>query len=198
MNRAACRSWKGTEPSGHREAAGRPWTAGRAARDNAFVTAAIFGLIGVVVGALINGVVTALAQRRTERSERRAATRLVASELDTWNSLALAAEARPPEQLPQLHNAEPILWQSNRSVLARSLRDDDWEAVASAYAHVDALVSVLVFERDGTLADWRSREAKRLFGQMVDPIGEARVVLARASGDEEDERRPPRRRPVAA
>jgi hypothetical protein len=45
------------------------------------MTAAIFGLLGVIVGAVINGVVNGVLQRRIERSDLRSATRLVRSEL---------------------------------------------------------------------------------------------------------------------
>jgi hypothetical protein len=146
------------------------------------VTAAVFGLIGVVVGAVINGAVTAMVQRRAERSDRQSAARLVSTELARFRSIALEAARRSPEQLPQLRESTPILWQSQRAVLARGLDDADWEAVARAYAHVDALGSVLVFEPDGTLEDWRSREAQRLLQAMVQPVEQAFLALGRASG----------------
>jgi hypothetical protein len=146
------------------------------------MTAAIFGLLGVIVGAVINGVVTAALQRRTDRADQRSAARLVRSELVGYRSLALEAAQRPPDHLPQLQNATPVLWQSNRTVLARALSDQHWALVARAYAHVDALVSVLVFEPDGTLADWRSREARRLLDAMVTPVEEAAIALLEARG----------------
>jgi hypothetical protein len=143
------------------------------------MAAAIFGLIGVVIGALINGIVTWLSQRRKDEATERSAKRLVANELGTWLVLAREAQARPPEHLPQLRKTTPLLWQSNRSLLARSLTDTDWDLVATAYAHVDALGSVLIFGNDGTLEDWRSREAKRLFEEMLDPVETARGALLR-------------------
>lgn len=146
------------------------------------MTAAIFGLLGVIVGGVINGVVTATLQRRNERSDQRSAARLVRSELVGFGSLGLEAAKRSPEQLPQLRNATPVLWQSNRAVLARALSDEHWALVARAYAHVDALLSVLVFEADGTLVDWRSREAQRLLGALIEPATEAAVALRRAAG----------------
>jgi hypothetical protein len=145
------------------------------------VTAAIFGLIGVVIGAVINGAVTSWHQRRVERSDFRSAARLVRSELVQFRSLGLEAARRPPEHLPQLQDATPILWQSNRGVLARSLSDQDWNLVARAYAHVDALTSVLVFEPDGTLIAWRSNEAQRLLAEMIEPVEAAAVALRQAS-----------------
>jgi hypothetical protein len=141
------------------------------------MAAAIFGLLGVIVGGLINGVVSWLAQRRKDEATALSAKRLVANELGTWFVLAREANARSPEQLPQLRKAAPTTWQSNRSVLARSLSDADWDVVAIAYAHIDALGSVLVFEPDGTLEDWRTREAKRLFEAMLEPVEKARGAL---------------------
>jgi hypothetical protein len=146
------------------------------------MTAAIFGLLGVIVGGVINGVVTAVLQRRTDVSDQRGAARLVRSELVTFRGLALEAGQRSPEQLPQLRDATPLLWQSNRAVLARALTDEHWALVARAYAHVDAVLSVLVFDADGTLADWRRREAQRLFEDMIKPVEEAALALGRAAG----------------
>src|SRR3954452_15287485 len=99
------------------------------------MTAAIFGLLGVIVGGVINGVVTAALQRRTDRADQRSAARLVRSELVGYRSLALEATRRPPDHLPQLQNAAPVLWQSNRTVLARALPNGHWARVARAYAH---------------------------------------------------------------
>lgn len=146
------------------------------------MTAAIFGLIGVIVGAVINGAATALLQRRAERSDQRSAARLVRSELVRYWTLADEAGRRSPEDLPQLHEMTPILWQSYRAVLARALADEDWFLVARAYAHVDALAAVLVFESDGTLVDWRRYEAQRLLAAMIPPVKAAAKALGQAAG----------------
>ena len=89
------------------------------------MTAAIFGLLGVIVGAVINGAATALLQRRVERSDQRSAARLVRGELIRFWALAREAAQRSPEDLPQLRDNAQILWQSYRAVLARALTDDD-------------------------------------------------------------------------
>ena len=146
------------------------------------MTAAIFGLIGVIVGALINGTATMLLHRRTERSDARSAVRLVASELARFYLLAKASQQLPPDHLPQLHQSTPVVWESNRGVLARSLSSPDWKLVALAYARVDALNSVLIFEQDGTLVAWRSREAERLLGELLEPVTEAVDALATLAG----------------
>jgi hypothetical protein len=149
------------------------------------MTAAIFGLVGVVVGAVINAAMTGLLQKRTEASDRRTAARLVRSELVRYRSLAQEAALRPADQLPQLQEAAPVIWQSYRAVLARALREDEWSTVARAYAHVDALVSVLVFEPDGTLVEWRRREAQRLLTATIEPVEQAAATLRAGAGDVE-------------
>ena len=137
------------------------------------MSAALLGLLGVVVGAIITGIAPVLMQRRADRLERRSAARLVRSELVRFSTLARAAAQHSPEHLPQLHQIAPILWESYRAVLARVLTDEDWILVARAYAHVDAVTAVLVFEQDGTLVDWRRREAQRLLESMIQPVEEA-------------------------
>jgi hypothetical protein len=71
------------------------------------MTAAIFGLVGVVVGAFINGAAAAYSERRSEKSNRRSAARLVRNELVRLLALSRAAAQRPPEELPQLRDATP-------------------------------------------------------------------------------------------
>jgi hypothetical protein len=58
-------------------------------------------------------------------------------------------------------------------------------------AHVGALGSVQVFESDGTLEDWRSREAKRLFEDMLHPVETARGALLRRDDGGEGVPAPP-------
>lgn len=146
------------------------------------MTAAIIGLLGVIVGAIITGIGPILINRRTDLAERRSAARLVRTELVRFRTLANAAEQQSPENLPQLHEITPILWQNYRAVLAHALTDKDWVLVARAYAHVDALVAVLVFEHDGTLLDWRRREAQRLLEEMIGPVEQAATALLHATG----------------
>jgi hypothetical protein len=148
------------------------------------MTAAVFGLLGVVVGAVINGALSMIAQRRTERADLRSAARLVRTELVGFRALALEGTRRTADELPQLRGATPVLWHSNRALLSRGLVVKDWEAVALAYAHVDALLSVLVFEADGVLLDWRQREAWRLLAALVDPAEHAARALRVAAGVE--------------
>jgi hypothetical protein len=156
------------------------------ARSPNSVTAAVFGLIGVVVGALINGVVTGMLSRRAERSASRSAARLVLSELVRFYTLAVESDRLPPENLPQLRDIAPRVWQSQREILARSLSMEQWELVAGAYARVDALESVLVFDADGSLAEWRSGEAKRLLSYLIGPVEAAAAALAAAAGADHD------------
>jgi hypothetical protein len=64
------------------------------------MTAAIFGLIGVVIGALITGGTNDALQVRAERRELRAAARLMLQELtDTGAAIRYALELRDREFL---------------------------------------------------------------------------------------------------
>lgn len=152
---------------------------------------AVIGLIGVIVGAAINGGIASLREWRTQGADRRSAARLVSTELVKFHALALEARQRPPSQLPQLRDSAPIVWQSNRAVLARALENDDWDLVALAYAIVDALVSVLVFEPDGSLVNWRSGEVTRLLNAMVEPAEKAALALGKFAGVETELLPPP-------
>jgi hypothetical protein len=149
------------------------------------MTAAIFGLLGVIVGGVLNGLVSAWLERRARRSDGQTGARLVRSELVFFLAAAKRSASTPLEDLPQLRRATTELWQDNRSVLARSLNDRQWARVARAYAYVDALLSLLVFDPDGKLAPWRIEEGIRCSNSMIIPIQDALKALA--AGDDEGE-----------
>jgi hypothetical protein len=99
------------------------------------MTVAIFGLVGVIVGALVTGGADFLLERRREQREIRRARRLVANELATaavWVEALLINK-----RLPQTSSDEVLFslaeWDSYRQVLAGELNDETWEGLSAAY-----------------------------------------------------------------
>lgn len=94
------------------------------------MTAAIFGLVGVIIGGLLNGAVTAWQARRQEKADGRVAARLVHVELrDIYFLGAVAATLEVPPDTPFPTPA----WRNHQAVLARALSDKGWETVCGAY-----------------------------------------------------------------
>lgn len=98
------------------------------------MTAAIFGLLGVVVGGLLNGYVSSRAERRRDRAEGRAAARLLERELQSalggiraWCEKTSSADPLPEDVL------RFPAWKRYHLVAARSLPADDWDTVSDAY-----------------------------------------------------------------
>jgi uncharacterized membrane protein len=144
----------------------------------ASMAAAVFGLIGVIVGGVINGAVSWWLERGRQSSDAQSAGRLVQSELVFFRAAAREIQLHWPTELPQLRHAGNPLWQSNRAVLSRALRDEDWDAVQRAYAGIEAFLSLLVFDHDGNIVEWRVNEARRLASEMSGEIDRAVQVLA--------------------
>jgi hypothetical protein len=110
------------------------------------VTAAIFGLIGVIIGALITGGVSYALQVRLERRELRAVARLMLQELGSADLIRFALDRDDR----QLLDDEPIEdeWKRHHLLLARHLPDDDWDAVALGYGERMVVLSLLVGEEN--------------------------------------------------
>lgn len=147
------------------------------------MVAAIFGLVGVVIGGVLNGLVTAWLQHRTQHSDGKVSMRLVRGELGLFHNLAKRAASTSIPDLPQFRDADTKLWRTNRSVLARSLDDSQWSRVALAYSYIEALLSLLVFNPDGTLDRWRITEGEKLLRKMIDPIWKALQALGDQAED---------------
>lgn len=94
---------------------------------------AIFGLVGVVVGALITGGVDYVLDRRRERATLRAALRLIGDEYKDLLGvvdLALMASAWPRSHRYSRLILTADQWERNRDVLAAQLSPVDWELIA--------------------------------------------------------------------
>jgi hypothetical protein len=98
------------------------------------MTAAIFGLVGVMVGGVISGVVAAYAARRVARADARVACRLLERELRgaaegmlRW--IADGSTAHPDRTKVLLFPA----WKQHHAVAARALSDAAWNPISDTY-----------------------------------------------------------------
>jgi hypothetical protein len=101
------------------------------------MSAAIFGLIGVVIGALVTGGVTFFLEWRRERAALRAGLRLVGEELkDMLLEVQIMVDMRawgPPEVRQGLGGRiSHEQWDRHRDVFAAQLSPTDWVKIAGA------------------------------------------------------------------
>ena len=136
------------------------------------MTAAVFGLVGVVIGALITGGTNYVLQVRAERREIRAAARLMLQELtNTGAAIRYAIELDDREFLRGATSEDE--WRTHHLLLARHLSDEEWDAVALGYGE-GTVALVLV---DGLQPDeWQAKA--REIADIVDDG--CRVLLTRA------------------
>jgi hypothetical protein len=104
------------------------------------MTAAIFGLIGVIVGGLVTGGVQIWVEHLRKRGELRIAKRLVDSEL---HSVALdlgrlATDGITPAEWRKEQLLPSSAWREHRAILAE-LPDADWEQLYVVYDGIEAM-----------------------------------------------------------
>jgi hypothetical protein len=96
------------------------------------MTAAIFGLVGVIVGGLINAAVAAWQARQADKASARTGARLVALELGG----AAAVLMLNPHQEGRRQFSDAA-WRAYRDALARTLSDEDWDVLTQAYEVIE-------------------------------------------------------------
>lgn len=83
---------------------------------------AIFGLVGVVVGAVVTGGVDLVLEKLRERTERRRMRRLIAGELQTlWVQLDVAVAEGVTPRVPISDYLPDDVWLSSRPLLASAV-----------------------------------------------------------------------------
>lgn len=117
---------------------------------------AIFGLVGVLVGALITGGGDFLMERRRESRAFRRSKRLVAEELHTiWVHMTLLVEdGRTPTAMNDQTAARFLpteTWAAHREVLADDrLSDDVWNVLPTLFSNAESLRFYLLSLPSGT------------------------------------------------
>jgi hypothetical protein len=100
------------------------------------MTAAIFGLVGVIIGGLVNAAVAAWQAWRAHKASARTGARLVALELrDAAAVLMLNPGAAAHQE--GLQQFSDTAWNAYRDALARMLSDEDWEVLTQAYEVIE-------------------------------------------------------------
>lgn len=105
------------------------------------MAAAVFGLIGVIIGGVINFVATVYQQNRTDRSARHSIARLTYDDFLHWQSTlvrALAAGSWWPDS--SLLKTQTNI--ADRKVLLGDLDDEPSQDVADAQGWMEYLISV--------------------------------------------------------
>jgi hypothetical protein len=110
--------------------------------------AAVFGLMGVIVGALITSIAGFYLVRRREKKDARAARRIIQSELK--EAAQAIREALGAAEWPAgwTKKAWSESWSKYRPVLAVDMKDDQsFAAVASAYLFMELLETGLAAKK---------------------------------------------------
>jgi hypothetical protein len=104
------------------------------------MTAAVFGLVGVVIGGLLNGGITWAVTRATRKKQQRVALRLVTDELVfTVGALQTILTAKQwPSYGHGIMDAQE--WREHKLVLAEMLPRDTWTRVCGFYRSLGAFL----------------------------------------------------------
>lgn len=128
------------------------------------MTVAIFGLIGVIVGGVLNAVVSVVIEKRGQRAAGKVAARMLATEMEI-NDWAVST-ALTDQSTSTLDRLKDIQWLARREILAGVLSDAAWAATEDYYTSVGTAREMLaLYEGE-----------ERLQGIMVKSAG----VLANA------------------
>jgi hypothetical protein len=139
------------------------------------LTEAIFGLVGVVIGAVITGGGEYIMRRRDERAQVRAAARLAHSELgDAEDKLGWALESGDydivkPDDFP----AER--WRQHEALFARLLTGDEWSTLERGYVRAQRLGRLISGPRGSRD---RTVPQKMYAERGLEDLRAARAVLA--------------------
>lgn len=112
------------------------------------MTAAIFGLVGVVLGAALNVLLAEVAAWRRERKAARTAARLTLAELSgNHRRIKSAVDKKAWDELAT-EGIRTDEWFAHRELFAQALEHDDWILVANAYGRLQLV------------GQWRDAQAK--------------------------------------
>lgn len=146
------------------------------------MTAAIVGFLGVIIGAFMNGIVSARVEIARRHREARVGGRLVHAELQAIHrELDFIGSVDPPIGV-DLQMLDPNLkmtdWDSHRAVLADMLSFEEFSTVTSTYLDAGAWLHTARQYPD-------ARPDSRLLKESADGAAASLAVLERVARDPE-------------
>lgn len=140
---------------------------------------AIFGLVGVLVGGLLNGGVTWLADRKARLAGAKTAARIVIAEIrDNEWAIELALEERTWAFVKDALSLQA--GEEHRAALAATLDDDAWLAFDHYYARTRELVNLAEMSRKRQRI--QDEEAADLKEHLSQQTKTANIELSRVAG----------------
>jgi hypothetical protein len=133
------------------------------------VVEALFGVLGVIVGAVLAGSFQYLLLRRRERADLKVAQRLVTLELSDIRDLLDAAGEAGFES--STYSVEAFA--AYRAILARELDDQAWEMVADAYGLLASHKEVVALDSIAdplALTESREQQMRTLDGSIASAL----------------------------
>jgi hypothetical protein len=97
------------------------------------MTAAIFGLLGVIVGGVLTIASDLLRERRSLHTQTQAGARLLSAELSVQQYILQTRADDNPSAPAGDDMPEIVAWPEYRDVMARALDQKAWQGVAGAY-----------------------------------------------------------------
>jgi hypothetical protein len=138
------------------------------------MTVALIGLVGVVIGALLSGVISDLLDRRKQRTAALSAARAIVTELRV--ARAKLGSVTMPVRTPSWWVGTPVLtaWQGQLSLLAA--RAPAWvvDATANAYAKIESWVG----EREEARIAGAKQPTEEQKQEIVKLLGELENAIA--------------------
>ena len=142
------------------------------------MTEAIFGLIGVMIGGLLNGGVTYLTSRSQTGREAKIGARLVHSEIKL-NQIATQLAIDGKSWLPMRVGVNVDAWLEYRASLAAALSDDAWAAVDTYYGQA---LTIAAMKEISDEAPEASEDQLPSFHRMLDRGTTAVTVILDLAG----------------
>jgi hypothetical protein len=141
------------------------------------VTASIFALLGVIVGALLNGGVGYLQERRTRAARVRSNAMLLAIE-QVYQLAAVELALESGKRLRWDVDLSSPVWRETQSVLGELLDPGEWMTIAAAELRVAATAGRLGRETDSALTEGEVEDLQR----ARKAVAKSLAVLARRAG----------------
>jgi hypothetical protein len=158
------------------------------------VTEAIFGLVGVVIGGVLNGGLAWLSERRMAKGSIKVSARLVQSEMEANNLGVSGALFKDGDWAALRTLLSTSAWAERRATMAAAMTDSEWSIVCRYYMQMQATKAVADTHAPFDMVD--ADEIKRLKDQasmIVKADGGHASVLRRRGLETESVQASPRR-----